>query len=135
MSKELLLRSILFSLTTQFTGQQNTLACLLPTSPAGSFQEVLIFAVVYAYVLRCFGFQDHIKAALSAYLSIMLDRELLKQTCVLGLLFFFNNLIPNEMLSMNTSVLLCVPPSPWKDLTGGEKRKGEPWCINLIFLL
>lgn len=108
---------------------------LLPTSPAGSFQEVLIFAVVYVYVLRYFGFQDHIKASLSAYLSIMLDRELLKQTCVLGLLFFFNNLIPNEMLSMNTSVLLCVPPSPWKDLTGGEKRKGEPWCINLIFLL
>lgn len=54
MSKELLLGSILFSLTTQFTGQQNTLACLLPTSPAGSFQEVKIGQVIKFWFLLLF---------------------------------------------------------------------------------
>lgn len=53
MSKELLLRSILFSLTTQFAGQQNSLACLLPTSPAGSFQEAKTRQVIKSF---CFCF-------------------------------------------------------------------------------
>lgn len=43
--------------------------------------------------------------------------------CVLVLLLFFNNLIPTSMLSMNTSVLLWVPPSLWQDLGRREKRR------------